>query len=105
MYIVQHHAYCGLSSIAERYDTEHEAREDIAYRLRRARRRYPVAILTRGFSWEIQSPDDAVMVSDACGTLTLTHEQYECRECGCEHDTLDDAFACCAYTGEDWTDE
>lgn len=76
MYIVQHHAYCGMSGLKHKFDTIEEARSYIAqYLLRRRKQEYPVTTLHRGTEWEILEPEDCFMVPDACGILTLEQEE------------------------------
>ena len=41
------------------------------------------------------------MVPDACGTLCLTHVTFECRECGHQHETREDAAQCCTNVDAD----
>lgn len=100
MYKVNHASYCGTDSVPSCFDERQEARDYAADRLRRYRRRFNVVTLKRGAQWEVCEPDDAAMVPDACGTLSLSHVTYECRECGCQCDTPHDALHCC-YNRED----
>jgi hypothetical protein len=105
MYTVRHHSYTGLQAPPEAHHDHTRARDEIAARITRARRRgFPLVILERGQEWEIQEPDGCAGVPDACGTLALRHVTFECRECGCEHEERDDALQCCTendYCGED----
>ena len=96
MYVLNHHAYCGMPGIPESFDDRAEARTAAADMLRRYRRRYSVIVLERGERWEVLEPEDSGMVPDDCGTIDLDHEQHECRECGSLCETPDDARACCA---------
>ena len=91
-------AYCGMGYTIGEYETRDDARSAAADRLRSLRREYAVTTLTQGTSWEILEPDDAVLVPDECGTLSLLHITYECCECGYCHETRDDARVCCALT-------
>ena len=85
-----------MSGIPETFDEREDARADCAAALRRARRNgYPVATLEIGREWEIQEPDDCMMVPDECGVLRLSHTTYGCQECGCRHETREDAGQCC----------
>ena len=101
MYRVQHHAYCGMSSVPACFDTEPEARSYVAGKLKRTRSYLRVTTLETGKEWEILEPEGCATVPDACGTLSLAHITYACRECGCEHETPHDALHCCADCGED----
>lgn len=101
MYQVIRFPYCGLSIPVRNFETAADAREHVAGFLRRMRGRYPVQTLARGARWEVCEPDGAAMVPDACGTLRLEHVTFECRECGSQHETRDDAAECCAYIPED----
>ena len=68
---VTFYSYSGIVTLAENVEKD-EAKEVIKSRLRRAKRLgLPVEKIDKG-SWEIQTPDDAVMVSDEEGTLTVT---------------------------------
>lgn len=54
-----------------------------------------VSILTRGSRWGFETPDDAAMVSDQDGFLSIVHDVFTCRECGSEHEGIGDAMGCC----------
>lgn len=98
MYTVRHHSYTGLCGIPEAFETHAKARAEVASRLRRYRKRFPVVMLNRGASWEIQEHENAVGVPDACGTLVLRRITFECAECGSQCDTRSIAFECCNPT-------
>lgn len=98
---INHHAYCGMADVPACFDTIDEARDYVARRLRNYRRYFKVATLKAGLQWEVLEPAECAMVPDACGTLSLTHEQYECRECGCQYDTRADALRCCVEVYEE----
>lgn len=94
--VVRHSAYCGMSD-SETFESMSEARQDVARRIRRYRRQgFPVDVLEPGESWEIQEPENCMMVPDCCGTISIRRVTFECQECGCEYDDDDDAIACCA---------
>lgn len=96
MWRVRFMAYCGMSGIPETFDTKEEARAEIAKRIRYARRKKrPVSILTPGEKWEFETPDDAGMVADHEGTLSLHHVTFKCRECGFDHEDKETARKCC----------
>lgn len=95
MYSLKHVSYCGMVGIPECFETRAEVRGAAARRLARYRKRFPVTTLESGLEWEIQEPADCSMVPDACGVLRITHTTFECRECGCEHETRSDARECC----------
>lgn len=96
MYRVSFSAYCGLSRPYLMHDDRAAARKDAAAILRRRRRLgLPCVTLERGARWEVLEPEGALMVPDDCGLLALEHVTYECEECGSEHETLDEARACC----------
>jgi len=95
MYQVRHFGYCGMGDVPAAHEERESARRHAAARLRRYRRRFPVVILQRGKAWEICEPEGCTMVPDACGTLRLTHITHECRECGFEHETREEAYHCC----------
>jgi hypothetical protein len=95
MYHVSHNAYCGMQTLSRYVDDESEARQIVADRLSRLRRKYPVQTLTKGKTWEILEPADCVMVPDACGVISLEHITYACEECGSEHEESGGAFWCC----------
>jgi hypothetical protein len=102
MFRVQHYAYCGLADVPACHDERAEARKYTAERLRRYRRRFHVVTLERGSRWEICEPDNCTMVPDACGTLRLIHQTFDCRECGTDHETHEHALHCCADYGHDF---
>ena len=97
MYRVQHHAYCGLSTVPVTFEDRQDARALAAEKIRRARRRFHVVTLERGAQWEILEPENCTLVPDACGTLAIHHTTFECRECGCDHETREHARDCCAF--------
>jgi hypothetical protein len=103
MYRLNHHAYCGMSGIADTFEDSTDARKAAARRIRDYRASFKVTTLERGERWEVLEPEDSVMVPDACGTLVLQHETFECRECGNECETSEAAFECCAESDE-WPD-
>lgn len=105
MYSVKHVSYCGMVGIPEVHEARSDARTECAHRLRRLRKRFPVVTLTPGAKWEIQEPEGAVAIPDACGTLVLRHVTFECRECGHGCETRDNALACCADDGSNYCEE
>ena len=106
MFTVQRYPYCGLSMPAHEFDNEPDARSYVAEMLTRLRRKFPVVVLTRGQEWEVCEPDGAAMVPDACGTITLEHVQpFECKECGCYHDTIEQSWECCEHYPSDDEDD
>jgi hypothetical protein len=76
-YTVRFASYCGMAGIPETFSSKADARKAVADILRRRRRQgYPVSFTTKddgeGYSsWEIEEPEDAAMVPDACGVLSL----------------------------------
>jgi hypothetical protein len=101
-YRVRFSAYCGLSAPATRCEDRADARLHVAEYLRRARRSgLPVTTVEPGIQWEILEPAQAAMVPDDCGLLTLSHDTFECRECGCEYETPECAGQCCAFIEDD----
>lgn len=105
MYHVQHSAYCGMVGIRHSFEAEADARAYAAKRVRAYRQVYAVTTLETGADWEILEPDNAVMVPDACGTLSLWRETFECQECGSAHDTQDQAYACCTEEADPDVDD
>lgn len=110
MYTLTHTAYCGMTSTYNTLSDRTDSRDGAARKIRQARRRgLTVTTLERGRQWEILEPEGAAMVPDACGVLTLHHTTWECRECGCAHETRGDADECCTFWDEyadtDATDE
>jgi len=77
VYRVQFWGYCGMGGNAIYHDTRESARTTVARRLRAYRERArdgdtgPVVVLERGKRWEVESREDAVMISDDEGTLHL----------------------------------
>jgi hypothetical protein len=71
-YTVRFAAYCGMAGIPQDYSDSADARKALANLLRLRRRQgYPISILEKGAEWEIEEPEDAAMVPDACGVLSL----------------------------------
>lgn len=97
MYRVQFFAYCGMSGVPRTFESLRDARDYAAARLARAHARgcRPYTLVP-GKRWEIPEPDDVMMVPDDCGELVIRHDTFECRECGCAHETRDAATTCCA---------
>lgn len=97
MFRVRFFSHSGLSHAPQDWDTAAEAREDVASRLRTARNSgHHVDTLERGRDWEVCEPEDCAMVPDSAGLLSLTQfYPFECAECGCGHDTREDAGTCC----------
>ena len=101
MYTVQFRPYCGLSMPRHEFDNAADARAYAAERIRIARDKgREVTTDKPGRSWEFLAPDDCMMIPDDAGMLVLGRVTWECRECGCAHETADDAAACCAYDYE-----
>lgn len=66
------HAYCGMSyAIMEWTDDEAFVRREVAHYLKRKRHHFHVATLSTGKEWEIETPENAVMVGDSEGTLNI----------------------------------
>jgi rubrerythrin len=104
MYQVQFFPYTGLSTLPETFDSRRDAREYAAERLRRIRKRYQVATLTRGASWETIEPDGLHMIPDSLGVLSISHVLFECRECGYCHETREEMAECCQENRNDYDD-
>ena len=100
------HAYCGMSIPIKEGDRD-DVRSAAARYLRRLRREgFPVAVMTKGQEWEIQEPEDCVMVPDECGMVTLRAipvKTYRCFECG---DDVPEGESCdcrlCGDCGNEW---
>lgn len=74
-------SWSGLSGIPETFETEEEARAEIAGRLREARSRgLLVGSVLSGSSWEIHEPEDAGSVSDRAGWIRLSSNEDEREE-------------------------
>jgi len=104
MYKVTFTSYCGMSNVPQSFDALEDARNYAAQRLSSLRRRFKIATLQRGKEWEVLEPENAIMVPDACGILYIQHCTWACRECGCEHETSEDAVQCCTFEHE-WEDD
>lgn len=78
LYQVKMIAYCGLVVPLLRRANYEDARAEVAERLRSARKSGRVCVKTKPDTWEILSPDDAVMVSDDEGYLVM-REDNTCR--------------------------
>ena len=78
-WIVSSGSWSGLSGIPETFETEEEARSEIAGRLREARS-YGLLADSVGISlWEIHEPEDAALVPDLAGWIRLSSNE-EARE-------------------------
>src|SRR5579864_5248574 len=79
------HAYCGMS-IPIKEGAKDDVRSAAARYLRRLRREgFPVVTMESGREWEIQEPEDSVLVPDECGLLTIRAipvPTFRCWECG-----------------------
>ena len=70
-------SWSGLSGIPETFETEEDAREEIAGRLREARSRGLLVGSVDGSSWEIHEPEDAGSVPDLAGWIRLSSNEDE----------------------------
>jgi hypothetical protein len=71
-YRLVHHAYCGMDVPYGEFEDRAEARSEAAKLVQLRRREgYPVTTLERGRQWEIQEPENCMMVPDECGVLAL----------------------------------
>jgi hypothetical protein len=72
-YTLTLHAYCGMAEpIGDNGMDQDDARQEAVKLLRRRRRQdFPIAVLKKGRRWEIQEPEDCMMVPDCCGVLIL----------------------------------
>lgn len=79
------YAYCGMPIPIKQGDKE-DVRTAAAHYLRRLRREgFPVVVIERGEEWEVQEPEDSVLVPDECGLLTLCAipvRLVRCWDCG-----------------------
>jgi len=66
-------AYCGMSACAYTCDSEEDARNETARRLRRLRRIGKTVMPIGDMRWESSDPDDSAMVSDDAGFLYVDH--------------------------------
>jgi hypothetical protein len=100
------YAYCGMSIPMDEGDMK-TVRAAAARRLRRARRRQPVTVLEKGREWELETPDDAFMVSDTDGILRIVDApkpMVECWNCGCEVE-VGESCDCMEYEPEEEDEE
>lgn len=96
MYSVKHYAYTGCNNPPETFESETDARGYAARILRRRRSQgFPVTTLWSGRQWEILEPERCAIIPDACGVLEISHDTFECRECGSQHETRENAYLCC----------
>lgn len=71
MFNVTFYTYSGMSIPVARGVEREEAKELVKERIRRARKHgIPVDKIDKG-RWEFQTPDNAVMITDAHGILTV----------------------------------
>lgn len=97
-FTLTHYAYCGMHvPIIDTYDRaeREEARSRAARRLRSMRQQgYPVVTLERGRKWEVQEPEDCVLVPVECGILSLSAvkpKTFRCWNCG---DDIEEGESC-----------
>ncbi len=76
-YQVKHLSYCGMWTIDEKFESKEDARQFVADLLKSRRKEFPVATLTHGEMWEVQEPEDCVMIPDQCGTIKLSDNSDE----------------------------
>lgn len=96
MYHLKFAAYCGMGWTIGSFEERGEARSEAASILRQRRSDgYAIATLKQGREWEVLEPEDSVLVPDECGQLYITHQTFECRECGFKHETDEARRACC----------
>ena len=67
-------AYCGMTYTIAQGDQAH-VRSVASRRLRRARRDTCVSVLEVGKKWELETPEDAWMVSDEDGILEIQYRR------------------------------
>lgn len=73
MFVVNHVGYCGMAQPRETFDDRQDARRRIAGKLRYYRKRdFPVSVIEKGREWEIEEPEDCLLIPDTCGVVTLT---------------------------------
>lgn len=77
MFIVETHAYCGMVLPHGEYYTLEEARGRVARRLRWARRQGSRFYAIGEHEWEIEEPEDCLMVPDFCGILAIKEQEEE----------------------------
>lgn len=85
-YAATMHAHCGMPYTLAEGDWE-DCRAEVASFLRDHRAEgYGVSVLERGERWEAVEPDDAIMVPDDAGTITIQPSPalVPCWECGCD---------------------
>ena len=76
-YTLKFHAFCGMTTLDETTGDRTDARKMAADLIRRRRHGdHPVRLLEKGASWEVQEPEDCMMVPDTAGILRL-HEEEE----------------------------
>ncbi len=87
MFALTLHAYCGMAIPIEDGDRD-DVRIAAAQQIRmcRAEHRH-VTVITRGAEWELEESDEAVMIGDDAGILSLQDRRARCSECD---DRLDD---------------
>jgi len=95
MYKVQFYSYCGMSGLPHSFEDSSEARQYAAQRITSLRKLTNVITIIPGTMWEALEPEGCQMVPDFAGTLELKHITFKCRECDCQHETQDEAYACC----------
>ena len=95
------HAYCGMPVPLADGDLD-DVRQAAAQFIRRKRRRgKPVTKLIRGQEWEVQTPEDAAIISDDEGLLVLDPigPVRKCWHCGCDV-PVKEVCDCQEYTDE-----
>jgi hypothetical protein len=72
IYRLKFHAYCGMTTFDEGYESRAMARASVSALLRRRRKSgHQVTVLERGESWEVGEPEGCMMIPDTAGILYL----------------------------------
>lgn len=77
-YRLQFSAYCGMAyTVGDDMNSPGDARTYAAHEITRMRRKgYCVSVLKIGREWEFTEPEDAMMVPDDAGILTLQSRKF-----------------------------
>ena len=88
IFVIQHTGYCGMRTFREEWDDLGEARTSAAESIREFRKEgLRVSVLERGREWEVLEPDDAAMVPDEAGILSIEPVCTE-QDCACGFSTF-----------------
>jgi len=80
MFNVTTYAYCGMTLPHGEYESIEDARSRAAQRIRYLRSEDFPVVKIGPLEWEVEEPEDCMMVPDCCGTLCIEEVEDEIEE-------------------------